>query len=77
LKKIAVYRDENNMLHAYSAVCPHLACVVQWNAEERSFDCPCHGSRFTKYGEVINGPAVSNLKEIEIRDVIEHEQEHH
>jgi len=73
LKKVAVYRDENKMLHAYTAVCPHLGCVVQWNEEEHSFDCPCHGSRFTKYGEVINGPANTNLKEIEIKDNVEHE----
>ncbi len=73
LKKVALYRDDHNMLHAYSAVCTHLGCVVQWNGEEKSFDCPCHGSRFTKYGEVINGPAIKNLKEIEIRDVAEHE----
>lgn len=62
LNKIAVYRDENGTLHAYSAICPHLGCVVQWNADEKSFDCPCHGSRFTCKGEVINGPANSGLK---------------
>src|SRR5204863_7851093 len=71
LKKIAIYRDENNMLHAHSAVCTHLGCVVQWNADEKTFDCPCHGSRFSKYGEVINGPAISNLKSIEIKSFAE------
>ena len=68
LKKIAVYRDEHNALHAFNASCPHLGCVIQWNAEEKSFDCPCHGSRFTTAGEVINGPAISALKKIAIRD---------
>jgi glycine/D-amino acid oxidase-like deaminating enzyme/nitrite reductase/ring-hydroxylating ferredoxin subunit len=67
LKRIAIYKDEQNTVHAFSAVCPHLGCVLQWNAEEKSFDCPCHGSRFTKEGIVINGPAVTNLKQMDIR----------
>lgn len=62
LKKIAVYRDENNTLHTCTAVCPHLGGILQWNAEEKTFDCPLHGSRFTTEGKVINGPASSNLK---------------
>jgi glycine/D-amino acid oxidase-like deaminating enzyme/nitrite reductase/ring-hydroxylating ferredoxin subunit len=61
LKKMAVYKDENNSVHAYSAVCPHLGCYVRWNADEKSFDCPCHGSRFSCEGKVINGPALSDL----------------
>ena len=68
LKRYAVYRDEENSLHAFSAVCPHMGCVVQWNAEERSFDCPCHGSRFTKEGVVINGPATANLERVRINE---------
>ncbi|MCD6010962.1 MAG: Gamma-glutamylputrescine oxidoreductase [Flavipsychrobacter sp.] len=68
LKKIAVFRDEEQKLHTYSAVCPHLGCVLQWNADEKSFDCPCHGSRFTKEGKVINGPAQSDLKKVGIRE---------
>jgi glycine/D-amino acid oxidase-like deaminating enzyme/nitrite reductase/ring-hydroxylating ferredoxin subunit len=68
LKKIAVYKDEGNNVHAFSAVCPHLGCIVQWNGEERSFDCPCHGSRFTKDGVVINGPANSDLKRVGISE---------
>ncbi|MGN6420489.1 MAG: FAD-dependent oxidoreductase [Pseudobacter sp.] len=66
MKRIAVYKNENGKVNACSAVCPHLGCVVQWNADEKSFDCPCHGSRFTKEGEVINGPAVTPLKRIDI-----------
>ncbi len=61
IKKIAVYRDHEKHLHAYSAVCPHLGCVVQWNNDEKTFDCPCHGSRFSCDGSVINGPAESGL----------------
>ena len=68
LSKYAVYRDEQNYVHAYSAKCPHLGCVVQWNAAEKSFDCPCHGSRFTKEGVVINGPAITDLKKIDIKE---------
>ncbi len=64
VKKVAVYRDESGELHSYTAICPHLGCVVQWNADEKSFDCPCHGSRFTCKGEVINGPAVSDLEKV-------------
>lgn len=65
-KKVAVYKDESQTLHAYSAICPHLGCVLQWNKDENSFDCPCHGSRFTCSGTVVNGPAVSDLKKIEL-----------
>lgn len=62
VSKIAVYRDEANELHTYSAVCPHLGCIVKWNKDEKSFDCPCHGSRFDCHGNVVNGPSKSNLK---------------
>ena len=55
--KIAVYRDETGALHERSAVCPHLGCIVAWNPAEKTWDCPCHGSRFSKFGDVINGPA--------------------
>jgi glycine/D-amino acid oxidase-like deaminating enzyme/nitrite reductase/ring-hydroxylating ferredoxin subunit len=65
LNKIAVYRDEEGKIHEYSAVCPHMGCIVHWNALEKSWDCPCHGSRFDSYGQVLNGPAVSNLKSVE------------
>jgi len=64
IKKYAVYRDENSTFHAFSAVCPHLGCILQWNQDERSFDCPCHGSRFSSQGKLMNGPAVADLKEI-------------
>lgn len=66
LRKIALYRDNAGTLHSFSAVCPHLGCVIQWNGDEKTFDCPCHGSRFSKEGVVINGPAVSDLERIRI-----------
>jgi glycine/D-amino acid oxidase-like deaminating enzyme/nitrite reductase/ring-hydroxylating ferredoxin subunit len=61
IHKVAAYRDENGMLHEFSAVCPHLKCIVHWNGSEKSWDCPCHGSRFDALGHVLNGPAVSDL----------------
>jgi glycine/D-amino acid oxidase-like deaminating enzyme/nitrite reductase/ring-hydroxylating ferredoxin subunit len=65
MSKVAVYRDEHGKLHEHSAVCGHLGCIVQWNSTEKTWDCPCHGSRFTKLGKVINGPANSDLAPIE------------
>jgi glycine/D-amino acid oxidase-like deaminating enzyme/nitrite reductase/ring-hydroxylating ferredoxin subunit len=65
LSKIAAYRDQQGNLHERSAVCPHLGCIVAWNATESSWDCPCHGSRFDPDGKVLNGPAISPLAKIE------------
>jgi len=64
LKKLAMYRDERGELHTMSAVCPHLGCIVAWNGTERTWDCPCHGSRFAPEGRVLNGPANTDLEEI-------------
>jgi len=62
LAQRAVHRDESGELHALSARCTHLGCIVNWNSGERTWDCPCHGSRFAVDGEVIMGPAVSPLE---------------
>jgi glycine/D-amino acid oxidase-like deaminating enzyme/nitrite reductase/ring-hydroxylating ferredoxin subunit len=59
----AVYRDESGALHSRSALCTHLYCVVDWNQTEKTWDCPCHGSRFDRYGKVVNGPAIEDLEE--------------
>lgn len=64
LRKLAVFRDEQGGLHALSAKCTHLGCVVHWNSAERSWDCPCHASRFATDGTVLHGPAASPLEEI-------------
>jgi glycine/D-amino acid oxidase-like deaminating enzyme/nitrite reductase/ring-hydroxylating ferredoxin subunit len=61
LKKIAVYRDPAGALHECSAICVHLGCVVDWNSREKTWDCPCHGSRFDAYGKVFQGPANRDL----------------
>jgi Rieske Fe-S protein len=60
---IAVYKDKSGQVRTFSAKCTHLGCTVTWNPLEQSFDCPCHGSRFFNNGEVINGPANSELEE--------------
>lgn len=61
LKLVAVYRDEQGATHERSAVCTHLGCIVQWNNAEKSWDCPCHGSRFDAMGTCIGGPASREL----------------
>ncbi|EAW33543.1 oxidoreductase [Lyngbya sp. PCC 8106] len=60
--QIGAYRDESGTLHQVSAVCTHLGCIVSWNPAEKSWDCPCHGARFNCEGEVIQAPAVKDLK---------------
>jgi Rieske Fe-S protein len=54
-QKCGAFRDANGHLHIVSAECTHLKCMVVWNNDEQSWDCPCHGSRFTYMGKVING----------------------
>lgn len=61
LDKVGVHRDDDGRLHGVSLRCTHLGCLVHWNAAERSWDCPCHGSRFGIDGEVLAGPAVAPL----------------
>jgi glycine/D-amino acid oxidase-like deaminating enzyme/nitrite reductase/ring-hydroxylating ferredoxin subunit len=64
LTKVAVYRDSSGVAHKFSAVCPHLGCIVSWNASEKTWDCPCHGSRFAYTGEPIVGPANRGLEHL-------------
>jgi glycine/D-amino acid oxidase-like deaminating enzyme/nitrite reductase/ring-hydroxylating ferredoxin subunit len=59
--KVAAYRDEQGVLHRRSALCTHLGCVVGWNGSEKTWDCPCHGSRYDAHGRVISGPAPTDL----------------
>jgi Rieske Fe-S protein len=65
LKKIAAYKDEAGNVHELSAVCRHLGCIVDWNSLEKTWDCPCHGSRYDALGRVIMGPANSDLPPVE------------
>src|SRR5215213_4678264 len=64
MSKVAVYRDRSGRVHKLSAVCPHLGCVVAWNSTEETWDCPCHGSRFSAEGRVYQGPANSDLEAV-------------
>jgi glycine/D-amino acid oxidase-like deaminating enzyme/nitrite reductase/ring-hydroxylating ferredoxin subunit len=61
LAKLAVYCDPGGRITELSAVCPHLGCIVEWNSTEKTWDCPCHGSRFATDGHVVNGPAGKGL----------------
>ena len=60
-KKLAVYRDEDGTLHAMSPVCTHMKCIVAWNDADKTWDCPCHGSRYNPMGHVTEGPAKKSL----------------
>ena len=60
-EKLGVYKDPEGALHAVDVRCPHLGCQVEWNPDERSWDCPCHGSRFDVDGKLISGPAQTDL----------------
>jgi Rieske Fe-S protein len=59
--KVALYKDDKGKVHAVDPVCPHAKCIVGWNRAEKSWDCPCHGARYTPQGEMITGPARRGL----------------
>jgi Rieske Fe-S protein len=67
-EKVAGHRRDDGTLVAVSPVCTHLGCQVNWNTAERSWDCPCHGSRFAPEGDVLQGPAVHRLERKPIDD---------
>jgi Rieske Fe-S protein len=60
--RVAAYRDEHGAIHAVSPRCAHMGCIVSWNTAEKTWDCPCHGSRYTAEGRVIQGPTVADLE---------------
>ncbi|MBM6614756.1 FAD-dependent oxidoreductase [Desemzia sp. RIT804] len=64
-EKVGAYRDAQSQLHQVSPVCTHLGCTLNWNDAERSWDCACHGSRFSYRGEILEGPAVKPLKQLD------------
>ncbi|BCN30223.1 FAD-dependent oxidoreductase [Anaeromicropila herbilytica] len=59
--RAGIYKDETGDLHVVNTTCPHMGCEINWNAAEKTWDCPCHGSRFSYTGEVIEGPTVKPL----------------
>ena len=70
---MALYKEETGALHAVNPTCTHMKCAVAWNAAEKSWDCPCHGARYSVDGEVLTGPADANLELIELRSLLEKE----
>ena len=70
-QKIALYKDEEGILHAVDPICTHLKCEVKWNTAEKSWDCPCHGARYSFDGKVLTGPADRDLESLEVRSLIE------
>ena len=64
-QRVAAFRADDGTTSLRSATCTHLGCEVAWNTAERTWDCPCHGSRFKPTGEVLAGPAESPLPEVE------------
>lgn len=68
--KVAVFNSESGEMKACSAICTHLGCVVHWNMAEKTWDCPCHASRFTTDGDIIEGPALKPLQKIDIKDEV-------
>jgi 3-phenylpropionate/trans-cinnamate dioxygenase ferredoxin reductase component len=61
-RKTAAYRDPDGVLHSVGARCTHMGCIVGWNEGERTWDCPCHGSRYDSFGHVVRGPAKADLE---------------
>src|SRR5689334_19342992 len=71
-EKLALYKDERGKLHALCPTCTHMKCLVSWNNAEQSWDCPCHGSRFSPEGKVLTGPADHDLEKVELKTLVEH-----
>jgi Rieske Fe-S protein len=61
-QRMGAYRDENGKLHLIDTTCTHMGCDLNWNDAEKSWDCPCHGSRFTYEDDIIEGPAINTLQ---------------
>jgi Rieske Fe-S protein len=67
-KRAGAYKDTSGKLFLVDTTCTHLGCEVEWNNGERSWDCPCHGSRFNYEGHVIEGPAVEDLPILDVQE---------
>jgi len=73
-EKIAIYKDEKGKIHALHPTCTHVGCEVKWNNAELTWDCPCHGARYSYDGQVLNGPATKNLVKANIRELVTKEE---
>ena len=60
-KRAGAYRDNDGVLYVVNTTCTHMGCELNWNPAERTWDCPCHGSRFSYDGKIVEGPAVKEL----------------
>lgn len=69
-ERVAIYREESGKVHAVSPVCTHAFCIVHWNGAEKSWDCPCHGGRYSPDGQVLEGPPVKGLEPVKIEDLV-------
>ncbi|HJS55014.1 MAG TPA: FAD-dependent oxidoreductase [Chitinophagaceae bacterium] len=74
-EKIAIYKDDSGVIHALHSVCTHAGCEVKWNNTELSWDCPCHGTRYSYDGKVMTGPATKNLTKVNVRELVDKEEE--
>ena len=63
-QKVAIYKSDIGELTTISAVCTHVGCTVGWNNKDKTWDCPCHGARYSKEGKVVKGPAIKDLSKI-------------
>jgi len=73
-EKIAIYKDEKGNVHALHPTCTHVGCEVKWNNAELTWDCPCHGARYSYDGQVLNGPATKNLAKVSVRKLVTKEE---
>jgi glycine/D-amino acid oxidase-like deaminating enzyme/nitrite reductase/ring-hydroxylating ferredoxin subunit len=69
--KVGIYKDDNGILYAVNPICKHLKCEVKWNMSERTWDCPCHGSRYSYDGKMLTGPTDEDLEAIQIESLVE------
>jgi Rieske Fe-S protein len=67
-EKVGVYKDKNNQLFAVDPMCPHLGCQLEWNEEEQTWDCPCHGSRFNYDGQLLDEPSNESITRREFHE---------
>lgn len=69
--KYAVSKDKEGAVTAVNAICSHMGCIVHWNGDEKTWDCPCHGSRFASTGQLLEGPAVNGLERYDLKDEVD------
>ena len=67
-KKVGIYKDEKGNLHAVNPICSHLGCEVIWNSSDKTWDCPCHGSRFDYSGKSIYSPSIKDIENLKINN---------